>query len=265
MLAALAMIVPAAAGAQSAADQAPISEDSLRVSVGATYAEGRYGQTARTKVATVPVSLKYNHSRFSVKVTVPYVHIHGPGTLLDGTGSDASGSGSSGSGSGVVSEIETGTSDGGAGSGTDAGGGTSTGGGQGTGTGTGTGGTAPVVPAPMRNRGRLGDASITLAYGLPLGDTFALEAVGGSNCPPLRQARASAQRKSTSRWLPIWRELSDPRRSMPALGGDSLAAQYGFQCEMAGASVRAQARRLKPTTRRGPHSAKLRRDLNQTF
>ncbi len=184
-----AIVAPGLARAQSAADQAPMSEDSLRVSVGATYAEGRYGQTARTKVATVPVSLKYTHSRFSVKVTVPYVHIHGQGTLLDSTVSGSSGSGSSGSGSGVISEPEVETEAGATGSGS--GGSTGTGESEGAGgtTGTSTSGTAPVVPAPLRNRGGLGDTTVTLAYTLPLGDVLSLESRGRLKLPTASSAK----------------------------------------------------------------------------
>lgn len=184
-LAFIAMAAPVAAQAQSGDEAAT---DSLRVSVGATYADGTYGQTARTEIVTVPVSVKYTRSRFSVKVTTAYVHLRGPGTLLDGTGSGASGSGSSGgSGSGVASEteIEDETGDGGSGSGSGSGSGTGegegegtgtgtgTGAGSGTGTGTGTGGT--VTPLARRNRGGLGDTTITLAYSLPLGDHVTLE------------------------------------------------------------------------------------------
>lgn len=184
-----AIVSPGVVWAQTIADPAPPDEDNLRVSVGTTYADGRYGQTARTDVVTVPLSLKYTHSRFSVKLTVPYVHIHGPGTLLDGTGSGASGSGgSSGSGSGVVSEpeteIETETE-------TEATtGGTITGTGEtegetipGTIPGTGTTGPVVPMPAPMRNRGGLGDTTVTMAYSLPLGDAFALESRGRIKLP----------------------------------------------------------------------------------
>ncbi len=184
-----AIIVPGLASAQSAVTPsvpepattlAPGSEDSLRVSVGATYAEGRYGQTARTEVATLPVSIKYTHARFSVKVTVPYVHIHGPGTLLDGTGSGASGSGSSGgSGGGVVSEKETETETG-AGS-------TGTGGGSGEAE-SGASIIGPIVPvgpvaAPLRNRGGIGDTTVTLAYSLPLSEQISLEPRGRIKLP----------------------------------------------------------------------------------
>ncbi|WP_298192868.1 hypothetical protein [Novosphingobium sp.] len=181
----VALALSAQAHAQQAEEQAT---DSLRVSVGATYADGRYGQTARTEIVTVPVSVKYTRSRFSVKVTTAYVHLRGPGTLLDGTGSGASGSGgSSGSGSGVASEpeIETEPGDDSSGGGNGSGGGTGSGSGEGegegggtgsgTGTGTGTGTGGPVVPLSRRNRGGLGDTTVTLAYSLPLGDHFTFE------------------------------------------------------------------------------------------
>ena len=91
------LAAPVAVNAQEADEPA---QDSLRVSVGATYTDGRYGQTTRTEIATVPVSVKYTRSRFSVQVTTSYVTLRGPGTLLDGgTGGGASGSSSSGSGS----------------------------------------------------------------------------------------------------------------------------------------------------------------------
>ena len=184
-----AIIVPGLASAQSAVTASapdpattmtPGSEDSLRVSVGATYAEGRYGQTARTEVATLPVSVKYTHARFSVKVTVPYVHIHGQGTLLDSTSSGASGSGSSGSsGSGVVSEQETETETGASSTGTGGGSGEPESGASIVGP------VAPVGPvaAPARNRGGIGDTTVTLAYSLRLSEQISLESRGRIKLP----------------------------------------------------------------------------------
>lgn len=127
--------------------------DSISVSVGATYTDGRYGQTQRTEITTVPVSVRYTHSRLSIRVTTSYVSIRGPGTLLDGTGSGASGSSSSGSGSGssgsgVASEPEFedesgddngGSSGGGSGGGSDDGSGSGGGSDDGSGSGSGSG------------------------------------------------------------------------------------------------------------------------------
>jgi len=181
LIAGAAVIIPASSMAQVAGNPSQVSDDSLRVSIGATYAEGRYGQAARSEIATLPVSVKYTHSSFSVKVTVLYVHINGPGTLLDGTGSGSSGS----SGSSEVSEQETETGTGGAGAGTD--------GGSGAGTGeteTGDGGIVanspgPVVPLPLplKNRGGLGDTTIAIAYALPLGQSLWLEPRGRVKLP----------------------------------------------------------------------------------
>lgn len=202
------LAAPAFAQAQQA-DQP--EQDSLRVSVGATYTDGRYGQTTRTEIATIPVSVKYTHARFSVKVTTSYVTLRGPGTLLDGTGSGASGSSSSSgsSGSGVASEPEfenepgddsgggstgggsgdgsgSGTDDGSGGGGTDggtdSGGGSSGGEGEDTGDGAGlvTGGAPPqgataIAPVPRRRRSGMGDTTVTLAYSLPLVSGISLE------------------------------------------------------------------------------------------
>lgn len=177
VLLAMAIGVPAAAQAQvqaqspSGADPSPAGDGNLRISVGATYSEGRYGQAAKTEIATVPVSAKYTRGRFSVRVTGSYVHIRGPGTLLDGTGSGASGSGNSGSGSGgsEVSDDENENENeggSGSGSGSDDAGETIT---------PTVVGAALLTPARTRTRGGLGDTTVTLAYALPLGDMFALE------------------------------------------------------------------------------------------
>lgn len=147
------LAAPVAVDAQEADEPA---QDSLRVSVGATYTDGRYGQTTRTEIATVPVSVKYTRSRFSVQVTTSYVTLRGPGTLLDGGtggGTSGSGSGSGSSGSGVASEPEFedesgddsgggsgGGSDDGSGGGSDDGSGGGSGGGSDDGSGSGSGG-----------------------------------------------------------------------------------------------------------------------------
>ncbi|OYU37064.1 hypothetical protein [Novosphingobium sp. PASSN1] len=205
------LAAPVAVDAQEADEPA---QDSLRVSVGATYTDGRYGQTTRTEIATVPVSVKYTRSRFSVQVTTSYVTLRGPGTLLDGgTGGGTSGSssGSGSSGSGVASEPEFedesgddsggggsadgsgsgsgGGSDGSSGSGSGGGvddggssGGSSGGSDDGSGTGTGavTGGAPPlgaaaVTPVPRQRRSGMGDTAVTLAYSLPLGGGISFE------------------------------------------------------------------------------------------
>ena len=89
------------------------STESWRLSTGINYSTGGYGELIDTKVISAPVSLKYKKGNFSLRVSVPYVHVDGPGSLIEtpegsgggsgrgsGGGSDNSGSGSSNSGSG---------------------------------------------------------------------------------------------------------------------------------------------------------------------
>ncbi|NLR70025.1 hypothetical protein HGI47_03930 [Novosphingobium sp. ERN07] len=113
---AAALAVPDIAFAQEADEAAQADPGTWRISTGVNYSQGDYGDTQDTKVVSVPVALKYRRGGFSVRVSVPYVHIDGPGSLLDtpqgrdagfgdDTGfddsagrSDNSGSGNSGSG-----------------------------------------------------------------------------------------------------------------------------------------------------------------------
>jgi hypothetical protein len=89
------------------------SSESWRLSTGINYSSGDYGELTDTKVISAPVALKYRNGDFSIRVSVPYVRVDGPGSLIEtpegsgggsgrgrGRGGDNSGSGSSNSGSG---------------------------------------------------------------------------------------------------------------------------------------------------------------------
>lgn len=187
------LLSASAATAQEAPAQAQKDDEPAvwRASAGANYSEGKYGDTVTTKVVSAPVAIKYRKGGFSVRLSVPWVHVNGPGSILDtpqgrdagfgdlssgddngsgGSGSDdSSGSGSGGSGSG-------GSGSGGSGSGSDdSGSGGSGSGGSGSSGGdddSGSGGiiTPPVPGAPVSNsRGGLGDVSVALGYSLELG------------------------------------------------------------------------------------------------
>lgn len=56
---------------------------SWRLSIGANYSRGDYGETIDTKVASFPIALRYSKDRFRVRLSVPYVILSGPGSLLD--------------------------------------------------------------------------------------------------------------------------------------------------------------------------------------
>lgn len=174
----------------------PAQEDPgvWRLSTGVNYSEGDYGDVEDTKVVSVPVAVKYKRGGFSVRVSVPYVHVNGPGSLLDtpqgndagfgdddddfddnsGSGSGSSGSGSSGSGSSGSGSSGSGSSGSGSGgSGSNSGSGSSGSGSSGSGSGSGgtsTGGNVVPVPGASTSRGGLGDVSVTLGYSLPLGE-----------------------------------------------------------------------------------------------
>jgi hypothetical protein len=140
-----AAIFPAAAFAQEAPQSrpAPLPAASASkpdkgvwsLSSGISYSRGDYGDIAATEVVSVPVSLKYRRGNWRFKVSVPWVSITGPGSLLQtpegrdgsggssfvsndaGGGSGNSGSGNSGSGtSGAGGSGSSGSSSGGSGS-----------------------------------------------------------------------------------------------------------------------------------------------------
>ncbi|SMD08567.1 hypothetical protein [Novosphingobium sp. B1] len=168
--------MPATAGGQ----EAPTV---WRASAGVNYSEGDYGDTQSTKVVSAPVALKYRKGGFSIRVSVPWVHIDGPGSILDTpqgrdagfgdlgvTGDDGGSSGgsddSSGSGSsGSRSNSNSGSS----GSGNSGSGGSGSSGGDDD---SGSGGViAPPTPGTVlsNSRGGLGDVSVALGYSLELG------------------------------------------------------------------------------------------------
>ena len=125
------LMVPHAASAQddgSGKAPASSSDGSFRLNTGLSYSSGDYGEIEDTEVVAVPVSLTYKKAGLKLRVSVPWVMINGPGSLLStpegrdaffgdsggggqgrgrgrgrGGDSDNSGSGSSNSGSGSSS------------------------------------------------------------------------------------------------------------------------------------------------------------------
>lgn len=120
----LLMAAPGTALAQTVQDSessesaATGSASSLRIGTGINFSRGDYGEVEETEVLSVPVSLTYRSGNLKVRVSVPWVQIDGPGSLLqtpegrDGGGgggrSDNRGPGSANSGSGSTggSDIE---------------------------------------------------------------------------------------------------------------------------------------------------------------
>lgn len=141
----------------------------LRFSTGINYSKGDYGELTDTKVVSAPVSLKYSKDNFSIRVSVPYVRIDGPGSLIQtpegrdgGSGSggrtDNSGPGSanSGSGSGGSGDVEVDRSSG-----------------------------API----SSRRSGFGDIVIASAYSFDLGNDFYIDATGKVKLPTASKSK----------------------------------------------------------------------------
>ena len=88
-LASGAMVSPAAAQSLTVEDVTR-DDDSIRFSTGVHISTGRYGEAERTTVVSAPLALKYSRNNLSLRISVPYIWIDGPATLLDAShGGDA--------------------------------------------------------------------------------------------------------------------------------------------------------------------------------
>lgn len=102
-----AVLQPITAHAQ---EQGPREPTTVRVSTGLNFSEGRYGRTAKTRILSAPVTVRVARGGFTLRVSVPFVSIDGPGTLLDGARSSTSGS-TAGSSSSAVGGDDSGSDD----------------------------------------------------------------------------------------------------------------------------------------------------------
>ena len=68
--------------------QSAYAEDNgfFTVTSGVDYSSGKYGSNDRTDITSVPVIGKYEIDRLTLKLTVPYVRITGPGNVSPGIG-----------------------------------------------------------------------------------------------------------------------------------------------------------------------------------
>lgn len=161
------------------------SSSSFRLGTGISYSSGDYGEIESTEVFAIPVSLTYRTGALKVRVSVPFVAVRGPGSLLSTPeGRDSSGSGGgSGSDDGGNSGSNSGSGSSGSGS---SGSGSSGSGSSGSGS---SGGGIEVededdndvidddtvitgggIGAVDNNRSGIGDVSIAMTYSLPLAE-----------------------------------------------------------------------------------------------
>lgn len=77
--------IAAAAGFAALAATPALADDGQWVfSTGIDYTNGDYGETEDTTIWIVPVSAAYVRGRWSASLTVPYVRLEGPGTIVPG-------------------------------------------------------------------------------------------------------------------------------------------------------------------------------------
>lgn len=202
-------ICPALAHANDLNDGTRRDAGTWRISTGVNYSQGDYGDVEDTKVISAPVAVKYKRGGFSVRVSAPFVHIDGPGSLLDtpqgrdagfgdnsgfddkggssssgsdDSGSDDSGSGSSGSNSGSDSS---GFDSGSSGSGSSG----SSGSGGADDSSSGASSLIGVPGAASNRRSGIGDVAVTLGYSFELGDATYLDLSGRVKLPTASTAK----------------------------------------------------------------------------
>lgn len=62
------------------------SDIKVKVSTGFDYSSGKYGQADKTEIWYVPVSAKVEKGNWTAKITVPWLSIKGPSSVLGGGG-----------------------------------------------------------------------------------------------------------------------------------------------------------------------------------
>lgn len=63
------------------------AESKLSLTSGIDYSSGKYGQTQSTKIYCIPLIAKYEIENTTLKLTVPWLQITGPGDVVGGVGS----------------------------------------------------------------------------------------------------------------------------------------------------------------------------------
>ncbi len=63
-----------------------VADDQLSLSTGFDYSSGKYGNTTSTDILYIPVTGKFESDKLTLKLTVPYISITGPGGVVQGIG-----------------------------------------------------------------------------------------------------------------------------------------------------------------------------------
>jgi hypothetical protein len=63
-----------------------LADGQFSLTTGFDYSSGKYGNAASTDILYIPVTGKYEFDKLTVKLTVPYISISGPGGVVQGLG-----------------------------------------------------------------------------------------------------------------------------------------------------------------------------------
>jgi hypothetical protein len=142
----------------------------VQVTTGVEYSSGDYGELTSTEAIVVPFSARVSFGGFSVRASIPFLSVRGPANIapvVDDNGGDrgsnsgsggSGGSGSSGGSGGSGSSEDGGSHGGGNGNGGGSGGGSGGSGGSGSG--------SDDTFSANRDVQGMGDATLSLAWGL---------------------------------------------------------------------------------------------------
>lgn len=70
----------------SAVSAPALADDKVSLTTGFDYSTGKYGNTQSTDILYVPVTAKYESDNLTLKLTVPYISVTGPGGVIQGFG-----------------------------------------------------------------------------------------------------------------------------------------------------------------------------------
>ncbi len=63
-----------------------LADDQLSLTTGFDYSTGKYGNATATEILYIPVTAKYEADKLTLKLTVPYISVTGPGGVIQGFG-----------------------------------------------------------------------------------------------------------------------------------------------------------------------------------
>lgn len=77
----------------SAQEDAQNDDRRYRINLGFDYSSGSYGETEKTDIVYVPLSLRVEDGPWTLRAVVPWLHVSGPSLILDGANGGGDGVG----------------------------------------------------------------------------------------------------------------------------------------------------------------------------